>query len=295
MPYKFLFVINAKSGRKGGIQWPVEIGQYFASLPHTVQYFKVEGEDSGKQLKDTINREAPDRVIAVGGDGTVGLVARQIMGTTIPLGILPAGSANGMAKELGIAVNATAALDVIIDDEIKPMDLIRLNDTDICLHLCDIGLNAQLIKNFDDGHMRGKLGYALVAFKTLTNRKSIRVEIDLPDKQIRRNAIMVALANASKYGTGAVINPDGDISDGLFEVIVVRRLAIVEILKMVFNPKPFNPRNIQVFKARSVCITTRKQMHFQIDGEYKGKVRQVKAEIMPAAIQVLVPVPEDKA
>ena len=100
---------------------------------------------------------------------------------------------------------------------------------------------------------------------------------------------MVVLANASKYGTGAVINPEGNLYDGLFEVVIIRQLAIIEILKMWFKPKPFNKKNIEIIKATSVHIITGHKVHFQVDGEYKGKVKEVKAEMQAHCINLIVP------
>jgi diacylglycerol kinase family enzyme len=87
----------------------------------------------------------PDRVIAVGGDGTVQMAAKQLLGTDIPLGILPAGSANGMARELELPNTSEEALQVIVEGITRSADVIRINNTDICLHLSDIGLNAKLV------------------------------------------------------------------------------------------------------------------------------------------------------
>ena len=100
---------------------------------------------------------------------------------------------------------------------------------------------------------------------------------------------MVVIANASKYGTGAVINPEGSIYDGLFEVVIIRRLAFSEIFKMWFKPQPFNRKKIEVFHARSVEIETSKKVHFQIDGEYVGKVKRVVAHILPSKLKLILP------
>ncbi len=99
---------------------------------------------------------------------------------------------------------------------------------------------------------------------------------------------MVVLANASKYGTGAVINPEGSLYDGLFEVVIIRQLAIFEILKMWFKPKPFNKKNIEIIAASSVNIVTAHHVHFQVDGEYKGKVKKVQAEILKGQLDLVV-------
>src|SRR4051812_46682425 len=102
---KILFVINPKSGTKSKIAWEPAIREYFANLEHTFDFFLLDGKDDATSLQYWIKKLQPDRVIAVGGDGTVSFVAEQLLKSNIAMGILPAGSANGMARELNIPVD----------------------------------------------------------------------------------------------------------------------------------------------------------------------------------------------
>ena len=291
---KILFVINPGSGAKTNTNWEEVIAAYFKRLPHAVEYFILSKENPQDALKRRIEKVRPQRVVAVGGDGTVSMVARQLVGTDMAMGILPAGSANGMATELNIPATPVDALNVVINGRVQCCDLIKINNNQICLHLSDIGLNAQLIKYFDEGKLRGKLGYARVILKTLWHKEIMHVDIQTRDKEIKRKAFMVVLANASKYGTGAVINPEGQLHDGYFEVIVVRRLALSELLKMLIKPQPFNPKKIETIQAKAVTIQTLKHVHFQIDGEYMGKVKQVEASILTQQINLMLPLSGNK-
>jgi diacylglycerol kinase family enzyme len=218
------------------------------------------------------------------------MVAKLVADTDSVLGIIPAGSANGMARELNVPIDIEAALNVIESGEIRRCDAIRINKKDVCLHLSDIGFNAQLIKYFDEGKVRGKLGYARVLLKTLWHKQRMQVILVTKKEEIRRHAFMVVLANASKYGTGAVINPTGEIDDGAFEVVIVRKLALSELLKMLFKPQPFNPKKIETFSATSITIETMHHVHFQIDGEYQGKITSLTARILPKYINIILPV-----
>ncbi len=100
---------------------------------------------------------------------------------------------------------------------------------------------------------------------------------------------MVVLANASKYGTGALINPEGDLHDGFFEIVIVRRVAFFAVLKMFLQFKKFNPKKVEVFKAKTVEIFTNKKMHFQVDGEYMGQVKKLSAKILESQLNILLP------
>lgn len=288
MASTLLFVINPISGGKQKKDYEDAIKKYFEELPHKIEFFLLNGKNDAEELEKCLVKVKPQKVVAVGGDGTVGMVARKILGTDMQLGILPAGSANGMARELVIPVNTEQALDIVEKGIVRKVDAICINN-EICIHLSDIGLNARLIKYFEEGNMRGKWGYAKVALKTLLRKRNIRVIIHAKEKVIKRDAFMVALANASKYGTGAVINPQGDLYDGLFEVVIIRQLGIGTLLKAWIRPQSFDPKKIEVIQAESVHIETHRKVDFQVDGEYKGKVRIVNAEILPGQLNILLP------
>ena len=132
------------------------------------------------------------------------------------------------------------------------------------------------------------LGYAKAAWKALWNHSKMEVEFKIKDKRIRSQAAMVVIANATMYGTGVKINPDGQLDDDLFEVILVKKYSVMEILKIRFTNLPFNPENIESFQTSNLDIKTRRKAHFQVDGEYMGKVNTVKAHIITDAINILL-------
>jgi diacylglycerol kinase (ATP) len=286
---KFLFVINPISGGRKKQNFEAAIHDFFKPLVHQVEFFLMDGKNDAVSLTHWINTWNPHRVIAVGGDGTVSLVAEQLMGTDVPMGILPAGSANGMAKELAITPNIETALNTVVNGEVKRADVIRLNKKYFCLHLSDIGLNAKLIKCFDDKNIRGFLGYGRALLMTLWNKERMNVNIETRNTQVAREALMVVIANATKYGTGAVINPSGNLYDGLFEVIVVKKLDVLQLLKMMLKPRRFNPKNVEVFHTKHVSIETKHHVHFQVDGEYLGKINKLEATIEAAQLNLLLP------
>jgi len=283
----FLFVINPTAGNNN-TSWQDIIHNYFTEKPFRIDYFTFTGKPNIAELKSRIEELKPARVVAVGGDGTVTLVANLVAGTEIALGILPAGSANGMAKEIGLPDEPEAALDMIVNGHVKSCDYIQINNYR-CLHLSDLGLNAQLIKYFDEGKLRGKIGYARMILKTLWHKEKMQVIMNSRELEVRRNAFMVVLANASMYGTGAVINPLGQLDDGEFEVVIVRKLSFWSLMKMLLHPGPFNPKHIEIFPSTSVEISTLKHVHFQVDGEYIGKINKVTARIVPANIRLILP------
>src|SRR3954469_4028101 len=275
---KLLFLINPKSGNNG-TDWHQQIQNYFNASKYNVQLFELPSPCEPRHIKETIEAFRPHRVIAVGGDGTVKLAAQCLLQTNIPLGILPAGSANGMAKELNIPVNVMKALDVAVSGGTKKIHLVKINN-EICIHLSDIGFNAFVVKKFEADHGRGMWGYIKAFWKVLWKRPLMQVKIQTDKAWVKRNAAMVVIANATKYGTGALINPRGKLDDGVFEVIVVKKISVKEIYKMMFTHTPYDKRKIELFQTSSLHIQSRKRAHFQVDGEYLGKVNNINATLM---------------
>jgi len=286
---RFLFVINPISGGKEKNDWEAAIREAFKDLPHITEFYLLNGKDDKRSIQLYIERCKPDRVIAVGGDGTVKMLADLLKETTMVLGIIPAGSANGMARELAIPPTPEEAIEVIVNGREKKIDVIRINEEEICIHLSDLGLNALLVKYFEQSKKRGMLGYGKAVFRVLWEKQKMKVTIKTEAEELKRKAYMVVLANARKYGTGANINPDGDISDGYFEIVLLRKINMLEIMKAILTDRSFHPRRIEVIRAKTVEVNVHRKAYFQIDGELMGKATSVHARIMPGVVRLMVP------
>jgi diacylglycerol kinase (ATP) len=284
---KILFVINPSSGTNTP-DWAGIIDEYFETLDHIVEVFQLPCDFNAKSLIEKIASFSPHQVIAVGGDGIIKLVAECLMHTKMLLGILPAGSANGLAKELGIPEDHTKALDVIVAGRSKKIHLLKINNH-ICIHLSDIGLNAQTIKKFETLPTRGMWGYVRAALKVVWVNPVMLITMDLAGKVTNQKAHMIVIANATQYGSGAVINPIGKLDDKLFEVIVVKKISLLELFKMIFSHNAYDSTKIEVFQTNALRLNSTRKVHFQIDGEYLGKVNEVNATLLPDALEIIVP------
>lgn len=285
----FLFAINPASGGISKTALETGIQDFFSTTSHQLELLHLTGKNDDALIRAAMTRLQPDCVVAVGGDGTIKCVATVLLDTDTLLGILPAGSANGMARELGIPADIHSSLNVLVNGTPKPLDVIDVNDGDICLHLSDIGLNARVVRYYQRNNLRGKFGYLRSVLKVLRKHRMLRVQVTLDDTCVQRTALMVVLANARMYGTGAIINPDGNPFDGQFEVVIFRRLTVWEILKLFWRYRPFDPKRIEIFPATSIRIDTHRKAYFQVDGEYRGRITQLDARIRPGALQVLLP------
>jgi diacylglycerol kinase (ATP) len=123
----------------------------------------------------------------------------------------------------------------------------------------------------------------------LWQKQKIHATIVTETETIRRTAFMVVLANASKYGTGATINPEGKIDDGLMEVVIVRKLNFWGLLNMLIAHRNFDKEKVEIISAKSIELSVAKRAYFQVDGEYRGKVKKIGAKVLPACLQVMTP------
>ncbi len=283
---KLLFIVNPGSGN-GEVSFKDLIREHFKSSDADAIIYELPGNCAFEELKAVIDEANADRVVAVGGDGTLKLVAECLIGTETPIGIVPAGSANGMAKELGIPLDITEALNKVLKGIPKKIHAIKVNG-ELCIHLADIGFNAYIVKKFSSLDHRGMWGYTKAAWSALWNHRKMHVEFNIKGKTIRSEAAMVVIANATMYGTGLKINPDGKLDDDVFEIVLVKKYSVMEILKLRFTKMALNPENIELFQTTSLKIKTKHKAHFQVDGEYLGKVNKVEAKIIAESICIIV-------
>src|SRR5690606_27473278 len=114
--------------------------------------------------------------------------------------------------------------------KVIPLDLLRLNERHICIHLCDIGTNALLIKNYEEAGDKGMLGYARHLISSIRDSDLVSFEIQSDGKFYKKDGYMLVVANAHKYGTGVQIS-EGSVSDGMFEICTVQRIDLESAVK----------------------------------------------------------------
>lgn len=262
------------------------------SKQHNYQFsiFNISEEADMAKIDEAIDNFRPDIAVAAGGDGTVNLVARKIDGRDIKLGIIPLGSSNGLAYGLNIPARTDEALDLVAKGESTKIDTLIINDSHICLHMCDLGMNARVIKRREDEDAGGFLGYVKQYFKELGYKHKFKFNIAAGEKQISGKAVMIVLANSSYYGTGARIAPGGRPDDGWFEIIIVKAYTLrflMDMLITIFYKNYRSKKTRYIIKAREADITTNNPQEMQVDGEPLEKTSELSAFIKPANIDII--------
>ena len=288
---KILFVINPIAGRTDKTSF-IESIPLFASENNVVyELFYSTGKNDIENLRQKIKEFDPEIIAAVGGDGTCNLVGSAIVNSDKIMGIIPSGSANGMANELNIPKNPDQALAIMINGCVRTIDTIVINNK-ICLHISDIGLNARIIKRFEEEKIRGMWGYVKQFLKEILFYKSSRFIFSNKDIKFRKKALVVAIANASRYGTGAVINPVGKINDGKFEVCIVKPYPFWAIFIMtlaIFLGYLDKIKYADIRSYTKIKIINKKNKPLHIDGEIIEIANVIEAQINPLSLKILVP------
>lgn len=289
---KVLVVLNPISG---GIKKD-EVNELFSILSKKYnvkqEIFKTQGNNDAKRLNERIVDFNPDAVLAGGGDGTINLAANCILNKNIPLGIIPLGSANGLATELEIPDDIEEAYKIALKGKPFPIDVLEVNGKYISLHLSDIGFNANLIRRFEAEEERGKFAYVKQFFKEYLVNKPSRYTFSYNGNTFSKKALMVVFANATKFGTGAIINPKGRLNDGRFETCIVKPYpwhAIFGIAASFFFGNIDKSRYVKMLTCKNITVTMRRAQAIQVDGEIIGSFKKVTARILPEKIMVIKP------
>lgn len=289
---KILFVINPASGNKNIDKAILRIHALAVELGFDFKFIYTTGVEDDEALLEQLYAYKPDRVIAGGGDGTLQMVARNILDLKIPFGVLPFGSANGFATAIGIPTNPVDAVDAVIRAEhTRPLDLLKFNDEHLCIHLGDIGINALMVKEYSEDESRGMLGYAKHLIGSMQATPLLHYTIKTPEQHYTREGYMLAFANAPMYGTGIHIS-EGSVSDGKFEICNVETIALDAAIKAGLTAlNVFVDRDMfaDVISCREAEIHISEKVHFQIDGEYMGMTDHLTVRILAAAIPLLIP------
>ncbi len=233
------------------------------------------------------------RIVAAGGDGTVNQVANGIAGSNAALGILPIGTVNVFAMELGLAANdLELCRDIVATGNIRLVDLPSANGK-YFVQLGGIGLDAQAVKETTLVSKRslGPLSYLITA-ALIAARQPPKLFITSEKASVREGSF-VLIGNGRLYGGPFPFFKHAVIDDGLLDVVVFKRLGYLEIIKylqdVVFSSDIRAPE-IEYFQTRYLRVTSEQDVPIELDGELAGNC-PVDFQVHEKALRVLAPVP----
>lgn len=284
-----LMVVNPISGDVDKAEFIQEAKFYADDRNYRFVLYETTGINDENAVKSLCVLHNPERVLVAGGDGTIKMVAEALTDFDIIIGILPAGSANGLSVDLDLPSDVLENLKIAFHNNVMEMDMIRINGKN-SLHLSDLGLNAELIKNYENGSTRGKWGYAMQTFSTLYEMKEpFAAKIFANEKEISVHAQIIIIANSQKYGTGVTVNPYGKMDDGKFEIVIIKNLDLYVFGQIIMGNMPIDSDDVVIISTDKATISTEEPIPFQIDGEYMGEEKHLQIDILHKQMKVAVP------
>jgi diacylglycerol kinase (ATP) len=230
-----------------------------------------------------------DLVVAAGGDGSVGLIATQLLGSETALAVLPLGSVMNVARSLGIPRDLDEAADAIATGEVRRIDVGEARGRPF-FEAGSVGMNAAVFRAaqaFDSGDWSAIVRTIWTAIRY----RPARMSVDLDDRRIRTRALMVTVSNGPYTGAGMTVAPDARLDDGLFDVQVFRRLSKPRLLRhlasIAFGRYRYAPE-IETYRSRFVRIEGASPLPSRADSRDLGTT-PVEFSIRPGVLRVVVP------
>ncbi len=298
-PLKLVVAINPSAS----------FGKSHAVGPAVVQTLRAAGhevvaltEPDFEELRDAARaalRDRPDALVVVGGDGMVSLGVNLLAGARIPLGIIPSGTGNDMARGLGIPVgNTEAAIEFLLAALRLPprvIDAGRIIESGgrVTWFGCVLSAGFDAVVNERANLMRwprGRSRYNLALLRELALLKPIHYRLTLDGIVTETRAMLIAAGNNVSLGGGMRLVPDAKLDDGLLDVLVVRplsRTAFLRIFPRVFKGTHVTDPRVTILRGRSIRIEADAVVAYA-DGERVGPL-PIDVELVPAALRVLAP------
>ncbi|MEU7216766.1 diacylglycerol kinase [Nocardia iowensis] len=258
-------------------------------------------------VRDSIEQGKPDAVVCIGGDGLINVTLAAVAQTGVPLGMVPAGTGNDLARELGVPTeDAVAAADVVLAGRTRDIDLGRIDAPGSPMWFATVtgtGFDARVTLRANAMRWpRGRLRYTVAALAEISGRFTVPYRVELSGavtdgltnpgagSVLETNAVMVAVGNTRTYGGGMLICPDASMDDGLLDLTVVGALSRLEMLRLLpalSAGKRQNHPEVKQYRAAEITLIA-PGASATADGEPAGTL-PITIRAVPAALTVLVP------
>lgn len=279
-----------------GFRGKVDAALTERGLTETVWLETTEDDPGSSMAKGAID-EGVDLVVVAGGDGTVRAVCAELAGTGIPVAVLPAGTGNLLARNLGISLDLDTALAQLLDGSEQRIDSVEIKGDELndrFVVMAGLGLDAAIIADAPDG-LKKHVGWAAYVVSTVKNLNHpfVRVEITIDDQPpVRRRARTAVIGNVGTLQANIPLLPDAKPDDGRIDLVVLAprrvshwpRLALSLVLKRMQEG-----RQIERFTGKTIQIKATKAVRRQLDGDEITTGRILTATVDPGALLVRIP------
>jgi YegS/Rv2252/BmrU family lipid kinase len=288
---KYIFIINPIAGtrHKKAISEAIT-----SALPEDdCEIIFTEYQGHAHQIALQKVAEGHIHIVAVGGDGTVNEVASALVNTSCHLGIIPAGSGNGLARHLKIPMQLQASIELIRQHEVRPIDVGWVNGR-YFFCTCGTGFDASVGREFATNSRRGMISYVRAVIHQYIRYLPKKYILKTGKRKIKLEAFLVTFANSGQYGGDAYIAPNARIDDGVLDLCILRPFPKVSTLdlglRLFFKNIDQSPylEVMQITKA-SLKRKGKRSLHVHIDGEPSTIRGKLKIRVIAGGLQVMVP------
>ncbi len=290
---KIAFIINPQSGRKNRNVSIESITKFLDSKRFSPKFYTSEHPGHANTLAYQAASEGCKIIVAVGGDGTVNEIASALVLLKLPLGIIPSGSGNGLARHLKIPLSISKALQTINQGKIMHIDAGKVNES---WFFCTsgIGFDAKIGYKFSKLNKRGFLGYFKAIIQEFSKYKIKKYSFTIDGRKYKRKAFVITIANASQYGNNAFIAPNASTTDGLLDVCIVKpfpRWKVIFLALRLMNRSINQSEYYEYIRGKTIYFKKPKKKYIlHYDGEpIKFKKEKIQIDIVPKLLQVIVP------
>ncbi len=288
-------IYNPSSGEKAGLSTNRVSEEDIRALMerHGLEHDLVvtETEEAGVQAARDAVEDHYDVVVAAGGDGTIGLIACQLLDTQTALGVLPIGSIMNIPRMLDLPRDLEAAAATLKQFVVRTIDVGEANDQ-LFFEAGSVGLNAAIFREgqrFGDG----EYGSILRGIWVMLRYRPARMTLHLDDRVVRARALMVTVANGPYTGIGFTIAPSARLDDGLFDVRVFRGFSKMELVlhfwKIAFGRRRYSPK-VSTYRSSRVRVESVHPLPCRADSHDLGTT-PITFEMRSAALRIVAPPP----
>lgn len=283
------FIINPISGGKDKRNFEKIAQKYLDPEQYEVTYQQTHYANHAAELALSAVEQAVDLVVAVGGDGTINEVAGVLINTKIPLGIVPEGSGNGLARYLTIPSDTGQAIKRITDFNVKAIDSGLVNDKAF-FNMAGIGFDALISNRFASTGQRGAVGYMKLVLEEINRYKPMVYRIQIDGTFYEEEAFMVSIANSPQYGNNAYIAPEASVRDGLLDVCIIRKFPLYQFPVMIyhlFSRTANESEYVKIIKGKFIEIERPEPGPVHLDGEPEEMGAKLSIQIAPSSLNVI--------
>jgi len=255
------------------------------------EVFVTERRGHAYELAKAAVRRGARLVISWGGDGTLNEVSSALAFEDVPLGLVPAGSGNGFARELGVNRRPERAIADAISAQPRLVDLGQVDDR-LFVNVAGFGFDAYVAAEFDKrAGRRGFGGYAAITARALMGYVPRTFTITTAEKCETRRAILVSVANSAQFGNGARIAPRALLDDGLLDLVIVEERARWRTLcnvRRLFDGTVERTPGCSIWHIKEATIESDQPIVFHVDGEPVQGGKRINVRVRPGALRVAI-------